>query len=188
MLHQRQGCQCAPQFQYGGMLVGHSHRAWNDGHHRDCVVLFALFGDQFDLLRVHNLYYVFRCRYLVNDANAKISGRPIALFLTYELMMIMCYSFMDSRVYDYLMIAIMLGGSYLVFLRVYLENPFYNRAIGKLWSIMVALNLWTVLLLTFSKFLEVSECVYNNLGYIVLWDDICVDGWDGADCRIGVEE
>lgn len=61
---------------------------------------------------------------------------------------------MDSSTYDYLHIAFMLAGSYTVFYKIYLENPFYNPIIQKLWAMMVAINMWTVLLLTFSKFLE----------------------------------
>jgi predicted membrane channel-forming protein YqfA (hemolysin III family) len=43
--------------------------------------------------------------------------------------MVICYTFMDSAVYDYLMIAIMLVGSYTIFWKIYLDNPFYNRII-----------------------------------------------------------
>lgn len=57
----------------------------------------------------------------------------------------------------------MLGGSYTIFWKIYLENPFYNKVIAKLWSILVAINLWTILLLTFSKFLEVRYN-YHHLG------------------------
>jgi len=38
----------------------------------------------------------FECRYIMNDASAKVSGRPLALFFTYELVMIICYAFMDD--------------------------------------------------------------------------------------------
>jgi hypothetical protein len=68
----------------------------------------------------------FECRYIMNDASSRVSGRPIALFFTYEFIMIICYCFMQESNLDYLMIAIMLIGSYIVFWKIHIENPFYN--------------------------------------------------------------
>lgn len=68
--------------------------------------------------------------------------------------MIICYTFMVGRSYDYLFILIMLIGSFIVFWKLHIENPFNNIYIAKMWSMLVSVNMWSVILLCFAKFLE----------------------------------
>ena len=68
----------------------------------------------------------FEGRYQISDALARISGRPMAYFFTYELIMILTYSLLEETSSDYIIIGIMLLGSYIVFYRIHIEHPFFN--------------------------------------------------------------
>ena len=68
----------------------------------------------------------FEGRYQISDALARISGRPMAYFFTYELVLILCYSLLEESSSDYIIIGIMLLGSYIVFYRIHIEHPFFN--------------------------------------------------------------
>lgn len=68
--------------------------------------------------------------------------------------MIICYTFMTGRSYDYLMILMMMVGSLVVFWKIHVESPHNHIVIQKMWSMLVAMNMWGVTLLCFSKFLE----------------------------------
>lgn len=68
--------------------------------------------------------------------------------------MIICYTFMTGRTYDYLMILIMMVGSFTIFWKIHVEAPYNNIVMSKLWSMIVCMNMWGVTLLCFSKFLE----------------------------------
>lgn len=61
---------------------------------------------------------------------------------------------MSGRNYDYLMILIMMVGSFTVFWKLHVESPFNNLYVQKSWSMLAAMNMWGVTLLCFAKFLE----------------------------------
>ncbi|CAK66138.1 unnamed protein product (macronuclear) [Paramecium tetraurelia] len=111
------------------------------------IVIFYLFCITFAMI-----YY--EPRYLPKEPHSKKSGRNLTIFLTYELVMIICYTFMVGRSYDYLFILIMLVGSFIVFWKMHIENPHNNVYIAKMWSMLVSVNMWSVILLCFAKFLE----------------------------------
>ncbi|CAD8162069.1 unnamed protein product [Paramecium octaurelia] len=111
------------------------------------VILFFILCLLFSLL-----YY--EPRYQPLEASSKKSGRANAVLLTYQLIMVICYTFMTGKNYDYLMILIMLIGSFIIFWKIHIEQPFNNLYIQKAWSMLVALNLWGVILICFAKFLE----------------------------------
>ncbi|CAD8157650.1 unnamed protein product [Paramecium octaurelia] len=111
------------------------------------IVLFYLLCITFSLI-----YY--EPRYLPKEPLSKKSGRNLAVFLTYELVMIICYTFMVGRSYDYLFILIITIGSFTIFWKMHIENPHNNVYIAKMWSMLVSVNMWSVILLCFAKFLE----------------------------------
>lgn len=43
--------------------------------------------------------------------------------------MVLCYTYMDNKLYEYLHILIMLGGSFLIFWSNHVEKPYYNYII-----------------------------------------------------------
>ena len=49
---------------------------------------------------------------------------------------------------------VILGGSHLLFRKFHLDAPYFNETIQKFWSCLISINLWTALMLTFSKFME----------------------------------
>ncbi|CAD8213537.1 unnamed protein product [Paramecium octaurelia] len=111
------------------------------------IIFFYLFCITFALL-----YY--EPRFLPMNPQSKKNGRYLAIFLTYELIMIICYTFMTQKQYDYLFIFMIAIGSFLVFWKMHVENPHNNKYIAKAWSILSAVNMWGVILLCFAKFLE----------------------------------
>ncbi|CAD8126295.1 unnamed protein product [Paramecium sonneborni] len=96
----------------------------------------------------------FEPRYKPHQASSKQNGMANATFLIYQFIMVICYTFMNDRNYDYFMILIMLIGSFIIFWKIHIQQPFNNLYIQKSWSILVALNLWGVFLICFAKFLE----------------------------------
>ncbi|CAK82689.1 unnamed protein product (macronuclear) [Paramecium tetraurelia] len=111
------------------------------------IVIFYLLCITFALI-----YY--EPRYLPKEPLSKKSGRNLAIFLTYELVMIICYTFMVGRSHDYLFILIIMIGSFIIFWKMHIENPHNNIYIAKMWSMLVSVNMWSVILLCFAKFLE----------------------------------
>ncbi|CAD8209105.1 unnamed protein product [Paramecium pentaurelia] len=135
------------------MHVLFDFECWVNIHIVHSVV--AIFGViLFVILCLHFSLLYFEPRYQPLEASSKLSGRANAVFLIYQLIMVICYTFMNGRNYDYLMILIMLIGSFIIFWKIHIEQPFNNLYIQKAWSMLVALNLWGVILICFAKFLE----------------------------------
>ena len=111
------------------------------------IVVFYTFCITFSLV-----YY--EPRYIPKEPLSKKSGRPLAVFFTYELIMVLCYTFMVGRSYDYLFLLVIVLGSFTVFWKSHVENPHNNYYVSKMWSMLVGVNMWGVILLCFAKFLE----------------------------------
>lgn len=58
---------------------------------------------------------------------------------------------MDGENFQYILIALTLAGSVILFFNFYTNSPFHNEKIATTWSIMISLNLWTAILLCFAK-------------------------------------
>ncbi|CAD8162073.1 unnamed protein product [Paramecium octaurelia] len=111
------------------------------------IIIFYLFCITFALI-----YY--EPRYIPQNPSSKKNGRFLVIFLTYELIMIICYTFMVGKQDDYIFIFILAIGSFLVFWIMHVENPHNNKHIAKAWSVLAAVNMWGVIILCFAKFLE----------------------------------
>lgn len=74
---------------------------WSNAHIVHGIMAILGIVLYYSLCIVMTLTY-FECRYVINDATARITGRSIGLFFSYELLMIICYTFMQESVYDYL--------------------------------------------------------------------------------------
>lgn len=76
-----------------------------------------------------------------------------------------CFTFMVGKEFHYLLIALLLGGSLIVFAKFHYSSPYFNETMRKLWSSIAAINVWTMILLCFAVFLE------NKLfeGTIIAW-------------------
>ncbi|CAD8203560.1 unnamed protein product [Paramecium pentaurelia] len=128
-------------------------QCWSNIHIVHAIV--AIFGTIlfFILCIIFSLLY-YESRYQPHEASSKLTGRANAVFLTYELIMVICYTFMNGKNYDYLMILIMMVGSFTIFWKIHVEAPFNNMYVQKAWSMLVAMNMWGATLLCFAKFLE----------------------------------
>lgn len=68
--------------------------------------------------------------------------------------MVLCYTFMNDKIFEYVHILIMLIGSFLLFWSFHVEKPYNNYIIQKSYSILVTFHLWGVTMLCFAKYLE----------------------------------
>jgi hypothetical protein len=107
----------------------------------------------------------FECRKSATDANARINSRGNFLLLCYQMVLVICFNLMHGEQYQYIILFLILGGSLLLFIKFHFNSPYFNETIGKLWSSLVSINLWTAIMLTFSKFME------NTLfeGSLIAW-------------------
>jgi hypothetical protein len=52
------------------------------------------------------------------------------------------------------LLILILGGSLMLFFKFHFNSPYYNETIAKFWSCLMAINLWTAIMLCFAKFME----------------------------------
>lgn len=60
---------------------------------------------------------------------------------------------MKGSQFEYVLITIILVGSLILFLKFHNNYEFHNETMGKLWDVLMSLNVWTALLLFFAKVL-----------------------------------
>lgn len=58
---------------------------------------------------------------------------------------------MKGKQFEYVLITLVLVGSLIIFLKFHNNFEFHNESMGKIWSILMSLNVWTALLLFFAK-------------------------------------
>ncbi|CAD8052528.1 unnamed protein product [Paramecium sonneborni] len=116
------------------------------------VAIIALIIFSFTTLLFSMIYY--EVNYLPQKLNSKKQSRSTTFLLLYELVMVICYTFMNDKVYEYVHILIMLIGSFLVFWWFHVEKPYNNHIIQKSYSMLVTFHLWGVSMLCFAKYLE----------------------------------
>jgi len=61
---------------------------------------------------------------------------------------------MVGKEFHYLLIALLLAGSLIVFAKFHYSSPYFNETMRRLWSSIAAINVWTMILLCFAIFLE----------------------------------
>ena len=78
---------------------------------------------------------------------------------------ILIFTFLLGEEYEMVKLIFILGGSMLLFVNFHFDSPYYNVAIGNMWSCFCAINLWTAIMLWFAKVME------NTLfeGSIIAW-------------------
>jgi len=79
--------------------------------------------------------------------------------------MIICLTYLTGDQFQVLLIALILIGSLILFMKFYFNSVYHNEIISKLWSTILAVNLWTAVMLVFAKIME------NTLfeGSIIAW-------------------
>lgn len=61
---------------------------------------------------------------------------------------------MSGSDYHYILLIFILGGSLMLFFKFHFNSPYYNETIAKFWSCLMAIHLWTAIMLCFAKFME----------------------------------
>ncbi|EGR29851.1 PAS domain S-box family protein [Ichthyophthirius multifiliis] len=100
-----------------------------------------------------------------NDPNAKLSGQTNYSFGIYKLLIIIIFVFMNNDQFSYLLLALILGGSILIFQRVHFHNSYINEKINKLWDCLASIQLWTAICLIASKLME--QKIFQ--GTLLMW-------------------
>jgi hypothetical protein len=100
-----------------------------------------------------------------NDTTARVSARVNFLMIIYKTLMVICLTFLTGDQFQVLLLALILIGSLILFVRFYFSSPYHNEIVAKVWSTLHALNLWTAVMLVFAKIME------NTLfeGSIIAW-------------------
>jgi len=139
-------------------------RCWNGVHILHAI--FAIFGSILfvTVTAVLSLTY-FEYKGVSNDPTARINSRPNFLILVYKTIMIICLTYLTGDQFQVLLIALILIGSLILFMKFYFNSVYHNEIISKLWSTILAVNLWTAVMLVFAKIME------NTLfeGSIIAW-------------------
>jgi len=79
--------------------------------------------------------------------------------------MIICLTFLTDEQFQVFLLALILIGSLILFVKFYYTCPFHNEIVSKVWSIFQAVNLWSAGMLVFAKIME--ETLFE--GSIIAW-------------------
>ncbi|EAS07526.3 PAS domain S-box protein (macronuclear) [Tetrahymena thermophila SB210] len=137
---------------------------WQDVHILHAVVSIFI-SIAFIIVTFLVVLIYFECLHNSNDPTARVTSRPNFVFLLYQVVLIIAFTFMNNQQNDYVLIGLLIAGSLVTFTKFHYESPFYNEEFQKIWSFITALQVWSAILLCFAKFLE------NNLfeGTIIAW-------------------
>jgi hypothetical protein len=86
-----------------------------------------------------------------------VDGRSHLIFILYQVVMVLAYTFMHGSEYHYILLALILVGSLLIFIKFHFNTPFYNDFISQLWSSLCAINLWTAIMVCFAKVILIQK-------------------------------
>ena len=99
---------------------------WSDVHilHATVAIFTSIFFVTITFLVV--LIY-FECLQNSNDPSARVSSRPNFFFLLYEVVLIIAFTFLNDETNDYILIALLLVGSLMIFAKFHFNSPYYNE-------------------------------------------------------------
>lgn len=127
------------------------------GIHIMHAIIAIIIAITFAIVCLFSALTYYECRNTQNDPTARSNSKPTIIFLLYQIVMIVCFTFMHTEDLQYVLIAFQLIGTLIVFCKYHYDSPYYNETLQKLWSFLTAILVWTSILLAFAKFLE------NNL-------------------------
>ncbi|CAD8043447.1 unnamed protein product [Paramecium primaurelia] len=128
-------------------------QCWANAHIvHGIVAIIGVIIFSFITLLFSMVYY--EVNYLPQNLNSKKQSKCTTYLLLYELVMVICYTYMNDKFYEYVHILIMLIGSFLVFWCFHVEKPYNNHIIQKSYSMLVTFHLWGVSMLCFAIYLE----------------------------------
>lgn len=126
---------------------------WSGDH-----ILHSIFGFLAAIVFLETNFVVsicyFECKSTANVPSARVNARANFLVILYHTVMIISFMFMRGEDYHYILLIFIIGGSLLIFFKFHFNSPYYNEKVAKLWSCLMSINLWTAIMLCFSKFME----------------------------------
>jgi len=137
---------------------------WKNGHiiHGVFAIISAIF---FIVVSLTASLTFFEYKNTNNDPTARVSSRPNFLVNVYQMIMIICLTFLTGDQFQVILLALILIGSVVIFVKFYFNSPYHDEIIAKLWACIAAINLWTAVMVVFSRIME------NTLfeGSIIAW-------------------
>lgn len=109
----------------------------------------------------------FESKNAASDAFSQRNGRSYGYYHYFVTAITTAYILLEVPRFTAVILAISLAGSFLLFYKIHKERPFYNLIIQKTWSVISAVNFWTILLLVFAALLEGSFFQDTIVGWIV---------------------
>ncbi len=74
--------------------------------------------------------------------------------MIYQLILVLLFEFLDEKDYNIVIIVCMGLFSFVVYFQFQNYSPFYNENLEKLWQMISAINIWTIILLLFALIVE----------------------------------
>jgi len=129
--------------------------------------IFAIIGCVLFLpstLLISLTFYEYKCG-KTNDATARVSSRPNFILNLYQMIMIVCLTFLTGEEFQVILLALILMGSILLFVKFFFNSSYHDEITSKIWAIISALNLWTASMIVFTRILENTLFV----GCVIAW-------------------
>lgn len=114
-------------------------------------VVSILFLTVFYLLTAVLAFIYFESRLIYSNSHSKLSGYDDFVLKSYIFLQVLNYHQTSSQ---YIQIIVIVMGSVVLYVYNYLNNSHNNLVIYKIKQITVSINIWTAIMLTFSKLLE----------------------------------
>ncbi|CAD8074840.1 unnamed protein product [Paramecium sonneborni] len=131
------------------MMFEQSQECWTSEYYIHAVI--AIIGLILTLLfSVLMAFITYESRNTRQDASAMRNGRSYTQLLVYLFVQIMVYQLLPAPQYTIIIILVFLTGSSLIFISAHLAQPYYDSLIQKMWSILSAVNLWTIIMMFYS--------------------------------------
>lgn len=106
-----------------------------------------------------------QCCINLDNLYFRVNARATFLYNFYQAVMIICFTFMNGDQYQYILLALIFAGSAVLFVKFHFNPPYYNEIVAKLWSALMSINIWTAMMLIFSKIME--KTLFE--GSIIAW-------------------
>lgn len=126
---------------------------WKGGHiiHAVFAIITAI---NFIVISLTASLTFFEYKNTNNDPTARVSSRPNFLVNVYQMIMIICLTFLTGDQFQVILLALILIGSVVIFVKFYFNSPYHDEIIAKLWACIAAINLWTAVMVVFSRIME----------------------------------
>jgi hypothetical protein len=74
---------------------------------------------------------------------------------------------MNGEQYQIILLAILIVGSTIVFIKFHFNSPYYNEYVAKLWTVLMAVNLWSAVMIIFARIMENTLFEGSIIAYFI---------------------